>query len=97
MADIRKRHSAAIKAKVALEMLREKKTAAEIATRYSVHPSQVTKWKQDVIKRLPEIFESKSRQGEWVGIGLLDSLYQQIGKLQVELEWLKKKSGLGTN
>lgn len=93
MATKRKQHGAAIKAKVAIEALRERKTTSEIAGKYSIHPTQVTKWKQEAISRLPELFTERRSRGEWVDTKLVPSLYEQVGKLQVELEWLKKKPG----
>lgn len=75
-----------------MEAMKEQKTTAEIAKQNGVHPSQVQKWKTQLRARLPELFaDGKSRidnnQEELIG-----SLYQQIGKLQVELDWLKKNS-----
>ena len=87
----RKRHGAATKAKVAIEALRERRTTSEIASKYSIHPTQVTKWKSEAVKRLPELFSTPSAEGEWVDAGLVPSLYEQVGKLQMELDWLKKK------
>ncbi len=89
----RKQHSKEFKAKVALEALKGQKTANEIATEYGVHPSQINTWKKRAQEALPEAFsrgqdrEAAQREGE------KDRLYQQIGKLQVEVDWLKKKTG----
>lgn len=91
MARKRRQHSVKAKARVAIEALRERRTTSEIASKYSVHPSQVSRWKQEAVKRLPEIFESGLARGEWVDENLVSSLYQQIGKLQMEVDWLKKK------
>ena len=91
MAKKRKRHSATTKARVAIEALRERKTMAQIASQYQVAPTQVGNWKKEAIKRLPEIFETaKKTQDDQ----LVDALYEQIGRLQVELAWLKKNSEL---
>ena len=87
MATKRTRHSAAVKARVAIEALRERKTMAQIASQYQVAPTQVGNWKKEAIKRLPELFEkTKTTQDD----KLVDSLYEQIGRLQMELAWLKK-------
>ena len=89
----RKRHSAAIKARVAIEALRERKTMAQIASQYQVAPTQVGNWKKEALKRLPELFEkTKNTQDD----KLVDSLYEQIGRLQMELAWLKKNGAFFT-
>ncbi len=88
----RKYHTASLKAKAALEAIREQKTLNEIASSYDVHPNQLGKWKKQVLDALPELFQngrSKSKQDDEA---LRDRLYQQIGQLQVELDWLKKKT-----
>jgi transposase-like protein len=90
----RKRHSAALKAKVALEVIRGEKTANELAGLYQVHPTQISEWKKRAIEGMRELFEDgrpKDRQGDDV---LKDRLYEEIGRLKVELDFLKKKSGL---
>lgn len=89
---IRRKLSPAFKAKVAMEAMKEQKTTTEIATQNAVHPSQVQKWKAQMRGRLPELFaENKGRAGTNQE-ELIAALYQQIGKLQVELDWLKKNS-----
>jgi transposase len=87
------RHSQEFKAKVAIEALKELKTINEIASQYQIHPNQVTKWKSQLVEEADKIFEDKrtKKQDDKPGE---DKLYQQIGQLQVELDWLKKKSGL---
>ncbi len=88
MAKTRRRHSASTKAQVAVEALRERKTIAQIASAYQVAPTQVSKWKQEAMRRLPELFaKAKTTQDD----KLVDGLYEQIGRLQMELAWLKKK------
>lgn len=88
----RKKYGAEIKAKVAVAGIRGEKTANEIASLYGVHPVQVAKWKAQLLKSAPELFNggraAKSEEE------LIESLYRQVGKLQVENDWLKKKSGL---
>ena len=87
MAKKRNRHSATTKARVAIEALRERKTMAQIASQYQVPPTQVGNWKKEAVQRLHELFETKKKaQNDQ----LVDSLYEQIGRLQVELAWLKK-------
>jgi transposase len=91
----RKRYGKEFKAKVALEALKGQKTANEITAEYGVHVSQVNTWKKQLLEGAVEVFgrgrerEAADREAE------RDRLYQQVGKLQVELDWLKKKTGYG--
>ncbi len=90
----RKNYSAAFKAKVAFAAVKGDKTVAELASKYEVHPTQIVQWKKQLLESTTEIF-SRSRQREKVNQDELTSeLYRQIGQLKVELDWLKKKSGL---
>lgn len=91
MARKRRRYSASTKARVALEAIRERKTVAQIASEHQTGATNVTKWKQVAVARLPELFKTaKAEEDE----KLLDSLYEQIGRLQVELAWVKKNERL---
>ena len=90
----RKRYDAALKAKVALEALKGQRTANEIGSAYSVHPNLVAQWKKQALEQLPEIFSSGRARATQEEAELRNQLYQQIGQLKVELDWLKKKSGL---
>jgi len=94
MKNKRRNHSAAFKAKVALEAVKEEKTIAELAGLYQVHPSQITKWKKQLLEMLPDIFFTRGQYGQKEQDELTAQLYQQIGQLKVELDWLKKRSGL---
>jgi putative transposase len=89
----RKKHSADFKAKVALEAIKGLKTINELSSEYEVHPSQVNQWKKQVLDELPGIFSSRRIQNQKEQEDLTATLYQQIGQLKVELDWLKKKSG----
>ena len=89
--DKRKYHSAAFKAKVALEALKERETINQIASRYEIHPNLITQWKKQLLDGLPDCFGKKQHQASKEDV-LKDELYQQIGKLKVEVDWLKKKS-----
>ena len=90
----RKRYDASLKAKVALEALKGQRTTNEIAAAYGVHPNLVAQWKKQVLEQLSEIFSGGRARQEQQGEELRDQLYQQIGQLKVELDWLKKKAGL---
>jgi putative transposase len=86
--------SAEFKARIALEAIKGQRTIQEIAAHYEVHPNQVTTWKRQVIEALPQVFSDHRLQGNESDEALKATLYQQIGQLQVQLDWLKKKSGL---
>jgi transposase-like protein len=88
----RKRFSKEFKAKVALEALRGEKTTAQLSSQYGVHATQINAWKRQVLESLPEAFANNSRRDERERQSHEDRLYRQIGKLQVEVDWLKKKS-----
>jgi putative transposase len=90
----RKQYSAEFKAKVALEAIKGNKTINELASQFEVHPNQITQWKKQVLEEVPQIFSTRRAQAQKGQEELTASLYQQIGQLQVELDWLKKKSGL---
>jgi putative transposase len=89
----RKRYGADLKARVALEAIQEVKTVNEIAAQHGIHPSQVAKWKGQVLEELPGIFSVRQEKRQREQDGLTAELYQQIGRLQMELSWLKKKTG----
>ena len=89
----RKRYSSKFKATVALEAIRGLRTINEIASEHGVHPNQISQWKKKALESLPDLFTSNHRRSQESEAQLKDRLYQQIGQLQVELEWLKKKTG----
>jgi transposase-like protein len=89
----RRNHSAEFKARVALEAVKGIKSMSELASEYEVHPTQISKWKKQVLKELPGIFSDRRKQDADSEEELKARLYQQIGQLQVELDWLKKKCG----
>ena len=91
---MRKRYDGSFKARVALEAIRGDRTMAEIAAAYGVHPNQISKWKKQALDELPKIFSGRYEKTEAQGKELTDQLYQQIGRLKVELDWLKKKAGI---
>lgn len=92
----RKRFSNELKAKVALAAIKGEKTAAELASDYEVHPTQIANWKKQALQAMPEVFSSKASRQVVDHEAEKSQLYEQIGKLQMELQWLKKKTdGLG--
>src|SRR5215831_1857955 len=84
------RFSAEMKARIALEAIKGQKTIQEIALHYGVHPSQVANWKRQAIQGVPTLFADRRSQPDTSDEALKSELYQQIGQLQVELDWLKK-------
>jgi transposase-like protein len=90
----RKKHSAEFKAKIALEAVKGLKTINEIAGEAEVHPTQVTLWKKQLLEELPTLFASSRGLKDKQQDDLTATLYQQIGQLKVELDWVKKKSGI---
>ena len=94
MTDHRKRYDGTFKAKVVLESLKNEKTIAELASEYGVHPNQITQWRKQVLEDLPSLFSSNQARKEKAQEEEKDELLKQIGQLKVEVEWLKKKSGI---
>ena len=91
---IRRNHPAAFKAKVALEALREQKTIAELSSLYGIHTTQITKWKRQALDILTAGFSEKQKKKQEDDRALVQELYQQIGRLKVEVDFLKKKMGI---
>jgi len=89
MAVKRTRHTAAFKAKVALEAAKEIKTLNELAAQYGVHSSQISQWKSQLLKDVSTIFKTKNTSKD--ASKHVDALYRQIGEVTVERDWLKKK------
>jgi putative transposase len=94
MAKQRKHYSGDFKAKVALEAIKGQYTVNEIASRFQVHPNLVAQWKKQALAQLPELFSDGRARSSRDDEQLQARLYQQIGQLKVELDWLKKKVGL---
>ena len=90
----RRNHSTRFKVKVALAAIKGDQTIAELAGKYEVHATQITKWKKQLQEALPEVFSPRRKRDQQHQDELTAQLYQQIGQLKVELDWLKKKSGL---
>jgi len=96
MSTQRKQYSAEFKARVALEALKGLKTVNELGSTYGVHPTQMAHWKHRLQKEMAEIFSARRAKREPAQEALQAQLYQQIGPLKVELDWLNKKAGLAT-
>jgi len=90
----RKKHSGAFKAKVALEALKGERTLNELAGQFEIHPTQVVQWKQRLLAGASDIFTGGVDRDATQEAELRDQLYQQIGQMKVELDWLKKKHEL---
>jgi putative transposase len=89
----RRTFSASFKAKVALAAVRGDKTTAELASRFKVHANQVSAWKKQLLDGATELFsDGRSRRKEDSSVSEQE-LYEQIGRLKIELDWLKKKAG----
>lgn len=88
----RKRIDSSLKAKVALAALRGDCTTSELASKFGVHPTQIGFWKRRLLDGATEIFSEDRRREAREQEELIAELYEQIGRFQVELAWLKKKS-----
>jgi transposase-like protein len=95
MAKKRKVHSGEFKAKVALAAVKEMETVSQLASRYGVHPSQIHQWKRQLVSDASSLFgeAGRPRKSESEATAKVPELYEQIGRLKMELEWLKKKVG----
>ena len=93
MTKSRRKHSPSFKARVALEALKGEETIAELANRFEVHPSQIRKWKNSLTEGAAGIFGSEQSQEKKDDANLIAELYQQIGQLKVERDFLDKALG----
>ena len=93
MTTTRKQYTPQFKARVATEAIRGEKTLSQLGSQFKVHPMQIAKWRKAAVEQLPELFvDGRTRKpGSEADSG---ALYQEIGRLKVELDWLKKKVGL---
>jgi len=87
----KRQHTAEFKAKVAIEALKEVLTSAEMASKFEVHPTQVAKWKRQLLESGAEIFSSARERREKDDEAEKDRLLKKVGQLQMEVDWLKKK------
>jgi transposase-like protein len=88
----RKQYNPSFKAKVALAAVKGDRTASELAGQFQVHPSQIAEWKRQLLSGAEDLFGRDRKRECQDQEALAGDLYQQIGRLQMELEWLKKKS-----
>lgn len=94
---MKRKYSSKQKAQIVLEMIRGEKTNSQISAEYGVHASQLYKWREQVLKGIPDIFEGKGKTEKTLQVQhdkQTDELYSEIGKLTTQLNWLKKKSGI---
>ena len=89
----RKSYTVDFKTRVALSAIRGLRTISEIASEYEIHPNLVSLWKKQALDNLPGVFKNTAKTKKDNSLELTSRLYQQIGQLQVELDWLKKKTG----
>ena len=94
MSKSRRKHGAAFKAKVAIATIKEELTQAQISSRFGVHMTQLRHWKKQALESIQDGFSKKHERDKVDKESLITNLYEQIGRLQTELNWLKKKSGL---
>lgn len=90
--NMRRGHDGAFKAKVALEAVKGEKTMAELSSEFGVHANQIRQWRKQLLEELPSLFSDRRKKQDKEHGDLISELYQQIGQLKVEVDWLKKKS-----
>ena len=95
MTTTRKQHSPQFKARVVIEAIRGEKTLSQLGSQFKLHPIQIAKWRRLALEQMPELFvDGRTRKGR-SGETDSDALYEEIGRLKVELDWLKKKPPRG--
>ena len=87
----RRKFSSALKARVAIEAIKGHRSVAELAGDHQVHPSQITQWKKQLLDSAEQLFSDRRTTEKKDQEELLAKLYQQIGQMKVELDWLQKK------
>jgi putative transposase len=87
-----KRHPATFKAKVALEAVKQTRTLAELSRAFQVHPVQISQWKKQLLDGVESLFGDGSRREQDQSLATQAQLYEHIGRLNMKVEWLKKKA-----
>jgi len=88
----RRRFSADYKFRVALEAAKGQETLSELATKYGLHPNQISQWKRQLLESGADVFSHNGNKEAQAQAAEQSELYEQIGRLKMELEWLKKKA-----
>lgn len=94
---MRKRYTTKQKTQIVLEILKEERSIAQIASEHGIHPNQLYKWKTQVVDGLPGVFDENQKSQKALKSkheSKLKELYAEIGRLSTQLTWLKKKSGI---
>ena len=94
---MKKTYTQEFKAKILLEILKEEKAISQISSEYGVHPTQLNRWKTVGVKNLPKVFSDENKAADEARLAQErkeNELYNEIGKLTTQLNWLKKKSGI---
>jgi transposase-like protein len=92
MSKQRRRFNADFKFRVALEAAKGQQTISELAGKHSLHPNQISQWKRQLLEEGPDVFARNSSHDQQAQAAMQSELYEQIGRLKMELEWLKKKA-----
>lgn len=88
----RRKYSAQFKFEIALEAAKELQTIAELSSEHGVHPNQIGQWKRQLLEQGAEVFSKSTADKDKKQEAVQAELFEQIGRLKMELEWLKKKS-----
>ncbi len=91
MNEKRTKYTPAEKAKIALEAVKSELTLAQISSKYGAHATQINAWKKQLLALLPDIFSNKNKKDATDHATKLTELYEQIGRLKMENDFLKKK------
>lgn len=94
MTTTRKQYNPKFKARVAIEAIRGERTLSQLGSQFKVHPIQIAKWRKAALEQLPELFVDGRTRKTRTGEAESNALYEEIGRLKVELDWLKKKAGM---
>ena len=94
MTTTRKQYGAKFKARVALEAIRGERTLNQLASQFHVHPVQIGHWRKTAIEQMAELFTDGRKRKQRDGEVDREALFEEIGRLKMELDWVKKKAGL---